>query len=89
MTSASAARRTPWAEDDRRFFAAHPKRHWRMRVPQPGEIAAAVAEVECGECQFAAGTRVVIVHQIEPGTRLRILARSHRVNRPIVSPMPG
>ena len=62
----------PWAEDDRRFFAAHPNRRWRLREQYPGEIAAAEAETGRGEMMFEAGTVVVIVHQIEPGTHQRL-----------------
>jgi hypothetical protein len=72
MAGASFGGLDPWAEDDRRFFAAHPKRRWRLREPYPGEIAATEAEAQRGELQFEAGTAVVVVHQIESGARLRI-----------------
>ena len=54
-----------WKEDDREWFAQNPSRTHRLRLPFLGEFDGMAAEVRAGY------EAVVVVRQIEPGTRVR------------------
>ena len=74
----TGARREPWDISDRRWFKRHPGREFRLRRAFPREIDD-IAEVDvladaakATEAANLPGIRVlVIVWQIEPGTRVR------------------
>jgi hypothetical protein len=72
----------PWKEDDRLWFAAHPRRRWRLREPIDEELAvlrcASSNPLGAGQINawLAAGRRMgIAVYQIEPGCRQRFPIR--------------
>jgi hypothetical protein len=75
----------PWSKADRAWFAANPKRTWRLREPFPGEIRILEATGESVDGAFDRAAwngraarfglrEAIAVHQIQPGARARLLA---------------
>jgi hypothetical protein len=55
----------PWKANDRDWFERNPKRSHRVRIPFPGELVEEAAKVPTGKA------RLMLVRQLEPGSRLR------------------
>jgi hypothetical protein len=55
---------TAWKDDDRAWFASHPDRAHRARLPFPGEA-------EEAEKVPAGHVRILLIRQIEPGYRVK------------------
>jgi hypothetical protein len=53
----------PWKDDDRIWFEQNPTRSHRMRTPFPGELDGVEIQAE--------RRAIVLVRQVEPGSRLR------------------
>jgi hypothetical protein len=56
---------SPWKNDDRVWFEKNPSRAHRLRPPFPGEMDETAAETPAG-CEL-----LVLVRQVEPGSRMR------------------
>ena len=61
-------RDTAWKADDRTWFAAHPDRSHRARLPFPGEfdVKDVAAEVRAGH------VLILLVRQVAPGQRIKL-----------------
>src|SRR5262245_44264652 len=57
----------PWTHDDREWFERNPKRAHRARMPFPSEVDEQAAQTPAGHAL------IVLVRQVEPGSRLRSL----------------
>jgi hypothetical protein len=56
---------TPWIIDDDNWFERNPSRSHRARMPLPGECDEKIATAPAGTAL------VILVRQVEPGTRIR------------------
>jgi hypothetical protein len=61
----------PWKDADRIWFARNPKRAHHARVPFPGEFDEEAAEIPA---EYAL---IVLVRQVEPGSRIRTVFYPH------------
>jgi hypothetical protein len=55
----------PWKDNDRSWFEQNPRRSHRWRMPFSGEVDEQVAQTPAGL------TLIVLVRQVEPGSRLK------------------
>ena len=64
-------------DGDRRFFERHPSRTYRVRLASAAEVETAGATLDVDTAPVRGGRHVMLVRNLEPGVRLRVMAQAH------------